>query len=509
MRELASEPSPERERASDLSNWQQLDRRTVAVTAITMTGVGIAAGVPTGIGIAGGAGVGVALAWVLPGIALLVAVTCVADWFSWRHTRYQVQPDRVELRKGVLTKTRRSVQRDRIRSVDVTADPVARLFGLVQVRIGTGEAGSKEGTIVLSPITKQLGEELRRSLLNTRAGTSDLAEGTLATFDRSWIRYAPLSFLTPMLGAVAFGAVMQVANWFNLERGVIGFVIGIFEGMSLPLVILILIAIGLVIGVIGSLGVWVELWWNFRLEREPGGKLLVRRGLLTTRATSLEEERLRGIELVEPLGVRLSGAARVDAVATGSAAGSEKDKQQDSRTLLPAAPREVADQVAAGVLREAVLPRPLTPHPVAARGRRLRWSLATVLVFEAVLVGLGLLLTSVLLHLAWITAIVAVPAAILLALDAYRALGHGLTSTYLLVRSGTVRRSTVVLQRRGVIGWTVAQSPFQRRAGLITLTATTAAGSGGYAAYDIGSSAGLALARDAVPGLVEQFLEPA
>ncbi len=58
-----------------------------------------------------------------------------------------------------------------------------------------------------------------------------------------------------------------------------------------------------------------------------------------------------------------------------------------------------------------------------------------------------------------------------------------------------------------MIGWTVKQSVFQRRAGLLSITATTAAGGGAYTAYDTDASEGLTFAADAVPGLLEPFLE--
>jgi putative membrane protein len=71
----------------------------------------------------------------------------------------------------------------------------------------------------------------------------------------------------------------------------------------------------------------------------------------------------------------------------------------------------------------------------------------------------------------------------------------------------TLRRHPLVaLQRSRVIGWTVSQSFFQRRAGLVTVTATTAAGSGGYPVIDVTTAEGLAVAEQAVPGLLTPFL---
>ena len=61
----------------------------------------------------------------------------------------------------------------------------------------------------------------------------------------------------------------------------------------------------------------------------------------------------------------------------------------------------------------------------------------------------------------------------------------------------------------GVVGWTIRQSFFQRRARLVTLTATTAAGRQGYALPDVDSATAVAIAHDVLPGLLTPFLVPA
>jgi putative membrane protein len=416
---------------------------------------------------------------------------------------------------GVVVRKRLALRRERIRSVDLTADPVLRVLGTATVRVGTGEQAGTEGTVTLWPLRRSDADALRATLLAHAArpaGDPDEKtqdpDGAIARFDRRWIRFAPLSFLTPALGAAAAGGLIQVSEWFGMQDDLFA-TLGSWFGLAPVLLVSAALAVGLfVVGGAATVALWVESWWNHTLDRQADGTLHVRRGLLTTRSISLEEARLRGVEVVEPLAARLAGGARVDAVATGLATG-EEDKS-DSQILLPVAPKELADRVAADVLREPDSPTavPLRGHPLAARGRRLRWALTTVLAGEAVLVVLGLLLTPVLLHVAWISALVLVPVAVLLALDAYRALGHALTERYLVARGGTVRRATVALQRRGIVGWTVRQSVFQRRAGLVTVLATTAAGSGAYAVRDAAEADGLALADAAVPGLLRSFLEP-
>ncbi|MFJ8646801.1 PH domain-containing protein [Streptomyces sp. NPDC093546] len=508
---MSTPGSPADGRHAD-GDWRRLDKRTVLVTALVMAGVSVGGGVPAFLGLAGGMAAWQALALVAAGAALLVTGAAAADYVRWRRTRYRIGPERAELHTGLLLVKRRSLARERIRSVDLTAHPLLRVLGLVKVRIGTGEhTGGGESTLELDAVTRAEGERLRRELLDrtlTRP-QDDRQDGELAALDPAWIRYAPVSFVAPVLGGAAAGAVMQVSEWFGARREVIHWIGDRFRETPVGWVVVTLVAAAVLTGAVGALGLWVEMWWNYRLEREPGGTLRVRRGLLTARSVSIEERRLRGVELVEPLGVRLSGAARLDAVATGLVKDQE-DKHADLRTLLPAAPRAVADTVAARVLREPAAPTgaPLTAHPRAARTRRLRWALAAALPPVLVLALLGALLTDVLLYAAAVCAAVLVPLAVVLALDAYRSLGHGLSGGYLVTRSGTLRRATVALQRGGVIGWTVKQSYVQRRAGLITLTATTAAGSGAYAVHDADETEGLRFAAEAVPELLEPFLEP-
>lgn len=468
------------------------------------------AAVPTTLGLSGRFGLGAAVAWVLAGSVLLIGSAAAGDLVRWRRTRYRIGAERVDLHTGLFLVKKRSLARERIRSVDLTAHLLQRALGLVTVRIGTGEHSGNDSTLELDPVPRAEGERLRRELLaRTATGTpGSHREGELVALDPRWIRYAPVSFVAPALGGAAAGAVMQVSDWFGAQGQVIEWIGDRFRDTSLTVMIVILAVAAVAAGVVGALGLWVEMWWNYRLEREPGGTLRIRRGLLTSRSVSIEERRLRGVDLVEPLGIRTFGAARIDAITTGLAKDDE-EQHGDHNTLLPAAPRTVADAVAADVLREATSPTgaPLTGHPLAARGRRLRRACWAVLVPVAVLAILGVLLTPVLLRIALGCAVVGLPAGVLLARDAYRGLGHAISGDYLVVRSGTVRRSTAALERAGVIGWTVRQTYFQRRAGVLSVTATTAAGSGAYTAYDTDAGEGLDFASKAVPGLLEPFLE--
>lgn len=493
------------------SDWRALDRRSPAVTALVATGIAVGSGVPLALGMRGeGHPLWQVALLVAGGALVLIGIAALGDRLRWRYTRFRVTDERVELRFAWVVHRMRSIPRDRIRTVDLTANPLLRLFGVVKVQIGTGQQAGEKSQLVLSPLDRAQAEVLRGELLHRTEPASTPAPRVpaIANLDWRWIRYAPVSVSTPILGAAAFGGLLQISDWFGLRRTVIGETGELLRGLPVVVMIAILVLTGVLVGVLGSLGLFVELWSGYRLTREHG-QLRVRRGLLTTRSLSLDESRLRGVEVLEPLGARMLGAGRVDAVASGLRTQGDRERS-DPKTLLPPAPLAEAHRVAAEVVGEPVSPTVsarLREHPPAARGRRLRWAIGTVLLIAAALALLGTLLSGVLLWLAGIVVLVGLPVGIALARDAYRNLGHGIIGEYLVSRHGAGSRRTVALRRGGVIGWTITSSPFQRRAGLLTLTATTAANRGAYPIYDVGESEGLAFADEAVPGLLTPFLE--
>jgi putative membrane protein len=490
------------------SGWQRLDPRMLAVTPLRQL-----AGFLPVIAVVIVLGVGQDLGGRAYGLLAGVLIVLLAGALRWLTTRYRITSERVELRSGLLFRNARSIPRDRIRSVDVTAGPVHRLFRLSVVKIGTGERaeGAESRELTLDAISAAEADRVRQRLLapldaGQVASSGAPAATGLAVLNWSWLRFAPLTVSSMVaLGAVA-GAFGQLISDIGADAVDVG---GVRERLStapLWLSVAAFAVVVLMIALVGSVLLFVEAWWGFRLVREPGGTLRIRRGLLTARSVSLEERRLRGVAVVESPLLRLGHGARTIAVATGLGG----HRGHGRGALLPPAPRDEAHRVAGAVLAEDSSPTRVTlrRHPLVALRRRLVRATLPVLAGSAALRLVSVLGLVPLLELGWLpwAALGLLPLTMLLALDAYRALGHALTCSYLVTRHGAGGRTTVALQRSGVIGWTVSQSFFQRRAGLVTVTATTAAGRGGYHVIDVRTADGLAVAEQAVPGLLEPFL---
>jgi putative membrane protein len=429
-------------------------------------------------------------------------------------TTYRITPTQVELQRGLIGKKVLTARLDRVRAVELTSSPIHRVHGLAKVEIGTASGGKQDDDkFALDSLPVAEAREMRVALLHrteapapTEPGVEPLdespqADTVLVRLDRRWVRYAPLTSSGNVIAAGLLALLGQFADRANLdivtEKQAEELVTGISVVLVVVLVPLAFIVLG---GVFAVLGYLISNW-GFTLSRDARGRSFhVRRGLLTTTETSLERERVRGLEVGEQLGLRLAGAGRLSAVVTGIS----KD-ERSSTQLVPPAPIGVVRAVGAEFLEDASpIDLILEQHGPAARRRRYTRALfgASVLTVLARVLALDT-------PLPWwvvLPALLTLPIGLALAADRYRGLGHGLTDGYLVVRSGTFRGRRDVLQRSGIIGWNVQQSWFQRRAGLVTRVATTAAGQQAYAAVDVPEAMAVALADAAVPGLVSPFL---
>jgi putative membrane protein len=165
----------------------------------------------------------------------------------------------------------------------------------------------------------------------------------------------------------------------------------------------------------------------------------------------------------------------------------------------------VAVRVAAAILRETdPVSARLARHGARAHRRRYTRLLLAWLPVPAILLVLSRLVPVP--AWTWEVAVAMLPLGVALAHDRYRSLGHALAAGILVTSRGSLVRRRCMLRCDGIIGWNLERSFFQRRAGLATLVATTAAGRQGYPVQDVPLTEAIRLADEAVPGLLTPFL---
>lgn len=443
--------------------------------------------------------------WQLLGVVFPIALGIL----RYLTTSFRITAGRIELQRGLLNRKISSTPIDRVRTVDLTASPIHRVLGLTTVRIGTGVAsGDDADGLDLDGLRVAEARSLRQDLLAVAPVPEDgeVLDGgaplepdrPLARFAPSWLRFAPFTGSGLVIAAAAMGLLGQFSDGLGLwddvdpepQR---------FESAPSWLAIAALVVAALLAVVVLSVLGYLVTNWGFRLTHTTGTWHL-RRGLLTTRETSLDEERIAGVGLGEPLALRVARGRHLVAIVTGV-----DRSESGSSTLVPPSPQDVAPHVAAAVLGTAEpVTSPLRPHGPAAARRRWTRALLPAALLPAAAVVLGVAGGP------WwpvLPALLALPLAAALAVDRTAGLGHALAAGHLVARSGSLTRRREALDAGHVIGWTFQDTWFQRRAGLVTLHATTAGGSGAVTVLDVPEADAVRLADDALPGLAAQFLE--
>jgi putative membrane protein len=433
--------------------------------------------------------------WGLVGLGLPIGLGLV----RYLTTSYRIAGGRVELRRGLVQRHTLSTPVDRVRTVDLTATVAHRVLGLATVVIGTGSTASDaDERLELDGLPREQAAALRIRLLQAEGPTSSpratvTPAEPVARFEARWLRYAPFTG-TGLVATGAFaGAVAQASQGLDLRIDVSESDLAAVTGIIVIGGVLVVV---LLVGLLTVAG-YLVVNGGFALTRADRA-WHIRRGLLTTRETSIDEDRVAGVSRGEHAALRVAHGARLSAIATGLGS------RRNGATLVPAAPRATVETAAAAVLGT---PAPMTvalqPHgPAASRrryGRALLGTLPILLVVGvAVSSGASSWLLLALLPVGGV--------AVALGHDRARSLGHALADSHLVTRSGSLQRHRDALATDHVIGWTLRDTWFQRRAGLVTLHATTAGGSGQVTAPDVPASDAVVLADAATPGLLTEFL---
>jgi putative membrane protein len=414
-------------------------------------------------------------------VALALALAVAFGVLRWFTTTYRIASDEVQLRSGVLQRKVLSLPRNRIRSVSTDARLLHRVLGLTVLRVSTGQEARGEGEFALDAVAAEQVPRLRAILLADSLAVPEQAATpgrVLARWHPVWLRYSPLSFtgLAMILAAVSIayqaGAAGALRNSPLAQSGLdVAQRFGAIATAAGAAIVVLLASV--VLSVLRSLVTYGNL-----LLRRDFELLHLEHGLLRVRESTFDMRRLRGGTLREALLVRALGGARLDAVMTGVNGAGE------SSLLLPPCPAATAEAVLADLIGNSdAVTGPLRGHGPAAARRR--WTRALAIPAVLALLGLGVAVSAGLPGWLWVALAGLTVGCALLAADRSRSLGHRVSGGWLVARSGSLQRRRDCIAGAGVVGWTVRQSWPQRRAGVATLIAATAAGVKRYHVIDV------------------------
>lgn len=451
------------------------------------------------------------LATLVLAAAGIFAACLVLSFVVWRVRTWELTDEGVVVRWGLLNKRRLTIPYEHIHTTDMSSELLERLFGLMTLDLDTGAAAAEGDAARMRGLRAGEAETLRAELFRRKraaAGSPDekdsapaaLADSApderpLATFELTGRQLLLAAASQTSAASQAVALVILLVNGLNqlIEWGILDLTGKGDElvATALPVLVPAVAAVVLgavVLGAIVSFVLALVHYAGYRVERYED-RVVVEHGLLSRSSRTVAVDRVQHVSVRQGIIRQLIGYAEVY-VQVVSAPGETDGEPSGSVLLHPFVRIVELDALLAEVLPayagvfNCVELRRL--GPVACRRAVVRaaiwWPFATAIFFgvhwlfglSGLLASAGwllgpLLAAAVLLSVALLADLVAD------AILAWRAARYGHTGRELVLVTGGLTRRTTIAPRSHLQRMQVSASPFQRRAGVATLSVRTAA----------------------------------
>ena len=294
---------------------------------------------------------------------LVVAVGVVLfSLVGWLNTGYHVVGRELRIQDGLLWRRNRAIPLERLQSVELRRPLLAQLTGLAELRLEVVGGGKTEAP--LAYLTVRDAAALRERLLALAGRTPAVASSATTpsapappALERRLVRVSNRDLvisqlLTPQAFFLPLGVAFVVMQ-FVLEAT------WTFVGIASTVTAMAGVLLQPVRRILRD--------WDFRLARDPDGRLAVRYGLLETRSQTVPLHRIQSVTVTWPLLWRAKHWMHMRLDIAGLA-GPQSQNDKSSDRLLP-----VGDPATGRYLTWEVLPGvdifalPTVPLPARAR----------------------------------------------------------------------------------------------------------------------------------------------
>lgn len=422
---------------------------------------------------------------------------------SWRRFTYVRNNHQLIIRSGILFRQVKTIQRNRIHSIQIGQPLIQRLLGIALVSVETAGGGGKAEAVFRAvslaearEIQQLAHKELSESEISNVA--DDLAEvpadEVKSEWNGSFNSIETKSESVPFSSANSSDMSIQVPPSTFLQAAVttsnlqltLAFIAGIISfaddilGESVydsvadtavkyldgPFAVLLWAAVALVLAWVLSIGLYTWKYAGFKLQR-LGDQITVSYGLLEKRQLTFPIDKVQAVMLVEGLLRKPLGRGEIRLLIVQS------DKKETTVMLHP----YVKISEVKGLL-ERLVPhiRPIAPSIVPARHAWfsfLRWKLAfTAVVAAGLMYGFGIVL-------AW-PSLLFIPIAAAWGHAQYRSEAAGMEGYDFVLRHRRLAETTAWMRRKHIQALTLKASVMQRRKGRRNVEAAVMGGLKSY-----------------------------
>jgi putative membrane protein len=418
----------------------------------------------------------------LPFFAIIVTLIFVLAFgiIKWVRFSYWIENGELRIEYGLWIKKKRYIPFDRIQSLNSTESIIHRPFGLVKIKVETAGASDKsQAEAELTAISLEDAKELQDIIYNAKKQRNSGIECSPSTTEheheqKEEVIYQ-MSFKDLVLMAITSGGIGVVIGgamfFLSQFNEIIPYEL-VFKELeefvrSGVLIVSVVVLLGLLLAyglaILGTLLVNA----NFTV-RKIDTDIIITRGLLEKKQTTIPLNRIQGIRILENLIRQPLGYATVQ---IESAGGSVLDKDSTDIKLLPMVKKKEIQKILATILPQYKLDLDYETVPKRALKRYL---FRHCLVVLPVVVALPIIFWPVGLYSLFLL----VPAC-LLGYWKYFSAGWNINDHQLAVRYRNIVQHTVYMKKNRIQSLEVTESWFQNKKDLATLRVTIKSGIGG------------------------------
>lgn len=255
----------------------------------------------------------VAMAAVAVGAAVVIAFAAwLLSGIWWRARGYSLDGEEIVLKFGVLSKEQRVARYDRIQAIDIVEPLLARLFGLAAVHVET--AGGEDSRLEIKYLTRADADALKREILGVTADTHIDAATAAATTD------VAIDASTADTASTADAAVIPMKRSLIAAACTLSTVVGavwLIVSFAVGQWVSAFAAVSMVAGAGWKIvnGSWLYRYRVVRVDGRPA--LSVEYGLSTRTSKNVRLDKIRGVQITQPVLWRLLGWWRVEVSVAG------------------------------------------------------------------------------------------------------------------------------------------------------------------------------------------------
>lgn len=410
------------------------------------------------------------------GVSLIIMmITTILNWL--RYT-YRIEDNELRIEHGLFVKKKRYIPFGRIQSLDFSENILHRPFGLVKVKVETAGGGLDEGEAEMTAIKKTDAVELRRIISEAKEkrklSNEEVAEKK-AVFTNEKMLYKisrrQLLFLASTSGraGIIISAIFAFGGQFQdllpLDK--------IFKEMEIiaragvwivSTIIIMMLIIAWLISVI-----WTYLKYNDFTLNLVNNELVITRGLLEKRTTTIPLRRIQAVKITESLFRQPFGYASVSVEYAGN---SISDENQMEGMIMPVVKKKDVSRFLKEALPDYTFAVDFIGAPKRAKYR-----------FYFIKTLFATILTCVLSFWLWpysLLGILLIVGAWILGVLQYRSAGWNITEDQLTLRSRWIQQETFFVKKNRMQSLDLFANWFQERANLRSIaTAVMSGGSAG------------------------------